>query len=117
MTSICGAVKEKAAECDDTTGKLTYLSFLSVLIAMEDTPTFEALERKLAYEDIRFYRSIARSELRKDLALRKKLEDEKKVQETRSSTSWTDWIWGASSSTNTQTEENNNNFHGTLSDE
>jgi vacuolar protein sorting-associated protein 13A/C len=56
------------------------------------------LEKKISYEDIRFYRSIARSELRKDGALRKQVEEEKKRQAAQSS-GWADWIpiWGASS--------------------
>ena len=37
----------------------------------------DALEKKLSYDDLRFYRSIARSQLKKDLAARKKLEEEK----------------------------------------
>lgn len=59
---------------------------------MED---FEALEKKLSYEDIRFYRSIARSRLKKDLAVRKKLEQEKKEQPQKQG--WTSWLWGTSS--------------------
>lgn len=52
------------------------------------------LEKKLSYEDIRFYRSVARSRLRKDEALRKKLEAEKKQQPQ--SQGWTSWLWGSS---------------------
>jgi vacuolar protein sorting-associated protein 13A/C len=54
------------------------------------------LEKKLPYEDIRFYRSIARSRLRKDQALLKKLEGEKQQQPAKQG--WTSWIWGSSSS-------------------
>ncbi|KAI6162193.1 vacuolar protein sorting-associated protein 13 [Pisolithus thermaeus] len=42
----------------------------------EGEALLQTLERKLSYEDIRFYRSIARSQLRKDAAQRKKLEEE-----------------------------------------
>ena len=58
----------------------------------------EALERKLSYEDIRFYRSISRSELRKDGALQKRVEEEKKRQATQTS-GWANWLpgWGSSS--------------------
>jgi vacuolar protein sorting-associated protein 13A/C len=55
---------------------------------------FESLERKLSYEDIRFYRSVARSRLRKDQALQRKLEEEKKRQSTKQG--WASWIWGSS---------------------
>ena len=56
----------------------------------------EALERKLSYEDLRFYRSIARSQLRKDMATRRKLEEERKRQQPQKQTSWSSWIWGSS---------------------
>ncbi|KAI0724570.1 vacuolar protein sorting-associated protein 13 [Cerioporus squamosus] len=59
---------------------------------------FEALERKLSYEDLRFYRSIARSQLRKDMATRRKLEEERKKQQPQKQTSWSSWIWGSSAS-------------------
>ncbi|KAI0275069.1 vacuolar protein sorting-associated protein 13 [Gloeopeniophorella convolvens] len=60
-----------------------------------------ALERKLSYEDIRFYRSISRSELRKDGALRKQVEEERKKQEAAQSSGWSSWLpgWGSSTST------------------
>ncbi|RDX55846.1 vacuolar protein sorting-associated protein 13 [Lentinus brumalis] len=57
---------------------------------------FEALERKLSYEDLRFYRSIARSQLRKDMATRRKLEEERRRQQPQKQTSWSSWIWGSS---------------------
>jgi vacuolar protein sorting-associated protein 13A/C len=58
------------------------------------------LEKKLSYEDIRFYRSISRSELRKDGTLQKQVEEEKKRQASQSS-GWTSWLpgWGSSSAT------------------
>ena len=64
----------------------------------KESSELEALERKLSYEDIRFYRSISRSELRKDGALQKRVEEEKKRQEMQTS-GWTSWLpgWGSSS--------------------
>jgi len=62
---------------------------------------FDALERKLPYEDLRFYRSIARSELRKDLASRRKLEEEKRKNQAQSG--WFGRLWG--SGTQEQQEE------------
>ena len=56
---------------------------------------FDALESKLSYEDLRFYRSIARSELRKDLASRRKLEEEKKKSQAQSGGGWLGWVWGS----------------------
>ncbi|KAG5647989.1 hypothetical protein DXG03_007023 [Asterophora parasitica] len=72
------------------------------LLAGAELHDLEALERKLSYEDIRFYRSIARSRLRKDEALRKKLEAERQPDPAKQS--WGSWLWG-SSSTNTSTED------------
>lgn len=54
---------------------------------------FDALERKLSYEDLRFYRSLARSELRKDLATRRKLEEERAKE--RAQAGWLGWVWGS----------------------
>ncbi|KAE9408077.1 vacuolar protein sorting-associated protein vps13 [Gymnopus androsaceus JB14] len=70
-------------------------------LSPSDTPDLESLERKLSYEDLRFYRSIARSRLRKDAALRKRLEAQK-PQEPKTQ-SWGSWLWG--SSTNEQKED------------
>ena len=64
----------------------------------QELSELDALERKLSYEDIRFYRSISRSELRKDGALQKQVEEERKRQATQTS-GWTSWlpVWGSSS--------------------
>ena len=58
------------------------------------------MEKKLSYEDIRFYRSISRSELKKDGTLQKQVEEEKKRQAALAS-GWTSWlpVWGSSSAT------------------
>lgn len=57
-----------------------------------------ALEQKLSYEDLRFYRSIARSKLRSDETLRKRLEAERQQQEQKDK-SWSSWLWGSTTST------------------
>ncbi|KAJ3515399.1 hypothetical protein NLJ89_g1777 [Agrocybe chaxingu] len=84
---------------------------LSPLIG-PDLQNFERLERKLVYEDIRFYRSIARSKLKKDIALRKKLEAEK-LQLQPQKQGWVGWLWG---STSTATPEDPT-FGGPMTDE
>ncbi|KAH7930968.1 vacuolar protein sorting-associated protein 13 [Leucogyrophana mollusca] len=66
-----------------------------------DSTYLAALERKLPYEDIRFYRSIARSRLRKDIAQRKKLEEERAEQQQQNR-GWTAWLWGSSQSNEPQ---------------
>ncbi|THV04954.1 vacuolar protein sorting-associated protein 13 [Dendrothele bispora CBS 962.96] len=72
-------------------------------LAGPDVQDLNALERKLSYEDLRFYRSIARSRLRKDTALRKRLEAEKAKQQE--SQSWGSWLWGSSSSSSSSTQD------------
>ncbi|KAG7099216.1 hypothetical protein E1B28_001083 [Marasmius oreades] len=84
---------------------------LSVL-AGPDVTEFENLERKLSYEDIRFYRSIARSRLRKDQALRKRLEEEKAKQKPQKQ-SWGSWLWGTSD----KASEDDAGFGGPMTDE
>lgn len=51
----------------------------------------------MLYEDIRFYRSIARSKLKKDAALRRKLDADKKQQPSQKQ-GWGSWLWGSSTS-------------------
>ncbi|KAF7310912.1 hypothetical protein HMN09_00634500 [Mycena chlorophos] len=77
-----------------------------------DVKTFEALEKKLSYEDIRFYRSIARSRLRKDMALRKRLEADKS-QSQPAKQGWGAWLWGSSATENQQDPT----FGGPMTDE
>lgn len=60
-----------------------------------DTALLNALECKLSYEDIRFYRSIARSRLRKDMELRKRLEEGRATQQQQHSAGWMSWLWGS----------------------
>ncbi|WPH02225.1 vacuolar protein sorting-associated protein 13 [Acrodontium crateriforme] len=60
----------------------------------EETAQLEALEHKLTYEDLRFWRSLAHNQLRKENAGVKKKEKPKAT--------WSSYIWGTSS---TETEE------------
>jgi len=60
-----------------------------------DIALLKALEWKLSYEDIRFYRSIARSRLRKDMELRKRLEEDRAKQQQQHSGGWMSWLWGS----------------------
>ena len=79
--------------CQSCSGRPIYLIDLP-----QDLEKLAELEGKLSYEDIRFYRSIARSRLKKDAALRKRLEDEKKQSEQQKQT-WSGWLWGSSADT------------------
>ncbi|KIY71623.1 vacuolar protein sorting-associated protein 13 [Cylindrobasidium torrendii FP15055 ss-10] len=87
------------------------LSTLTLVAEIED---LERLEEKLSYEDIRFYRSIGRSRLRKDEALRKRLEQDKAKQQPQAQ-SWSSWIWG--SSQEDKSRENDPAFGGPMSEE
>lgn len=60
----------------------------------EDAANLESMEKKLAYEDIRFFRSVARAKARQDEATRRKLEAEKRKNEAPRQT-WGEWLWGA----------------------
>ena len=52
------------------------------------------LEEKLSYEDLRFFRSLARSQLRKENVGVKKEEPQKQT--------WTQWMWGSGKQDQTQ---------------
>lgn len=77
----------------------------------------QGLEKKLAYEDLRFYRSIARSDVKKDLAARKQMEEEKKKQQPAADKGkgWGAWIWGSSGSSNATKSEDS--FDGTMTEQ
>ncbi|KAH9944371.1 vacuolar protein sorting-associated protein 13 [Epithele typhae] len=79
-----------------------------------DAGMLEALERKLSYDDLRLYRSIARSQLRKDMATRRKLEEERRRREPQKQQSWSTWIWGSSESGPSNDEAG---FSGEMTDE
>lgn len=66
-------------------------------ISLDDSAYLVDLERKLAYRDIRFYRSIARSEMRKERAAAKQDEEESKPAAAAGG-GWLGWVgWGAQS--------------------
>lgn len=51
------------------------------------------MEEKLSYEDIRFFRSVARVQAKKDAATRRKLEAERQKEQAGRQT-WNEWLWG-----------------------
>ena len=87
--------------------------FVSFISCPKDSQNLEELETKLTYEDIRFYRSIARSKFKKDMALRKKIEAEKSQQQ-RQNQSWGSWLWGSSAANAVQEDPT---FGGPMTDE
>ncbi|RCH94872.1 hypothetical protein CU097_000818, partial [Rhizopus azygosporus] len=62
----------------------------------EQTQALEQLERDLSFEDIRFYRSIAKGKLRKEKAKIDRENQKKKEENAKSS--WWGWITGSSQS-------------------
>ena len=61
-----------------------------------------SLEWNLSYEDIRLYRSLAKSELRKENAYAAEVKNSANANENAGS--WTSWIWGASNTTDSAAE-------------
>lgn len=60
---------------------------------LQDSTVLEEMEQGLTYEDIRFFRSVARAQAKKDAATRKKLEAERRKDQPQRQT-WGEWIWG-----------------------
>ncbi|CBF81629.1 hypothetical protein AN5579.2 [Aspergillus nidulans FGSC A4] len=56
------------------------------MLSAEETEEFNRLERKLSYEDIRFWRSLARNQLRKENV---------GVKKPPRQQTWSEWIWGS----------------------
>jgi vacuolar protein sorting-associated protein 13A/C len=80
---------------------------------------FRDLERKLSYEDIRFYRSIARSQLRKDIVAKKELQQQqvKTQSQAPSKQGWGTWIWGSASTQSSSQQADDPVFGaGTMTD-
>ncbi|TFK57082.1 DUF1162-domain-containing protein [Heliocybe sulcata] len=87
-------------------------------LAGNDLKMFEGLERKLSYEDIRFYRSIARSQLKKANAARRKIQEERNQQQAnRPRAGWGSWLWGSSGSDGSNTQETSSSFSGEMTEE
>ncbi|WVR05901.1 hypothetical protein IAU60_002927 [Kwoniella sp. DSM 27419] len=62
---------------------------------VEDGTAIAEIEAKSSYEDIRFFRSVARAKAKKDAATRRKLEAERLRDQPQKQT-WGQWIWGSS---------------------
>jgi vacuolar protein sorting-associated protein 13A/C len=65
-------------------------------LSADEQQSMTELEEKLTYEDLRFYRSLARSQMRKENVGVKKEEPKKQT--------WSQWIWGSGNS-NQSTEK------------
>ena len=65
-------------------------------LTADETNALDKLEHKLEYEDLRFWRSLARNELRKENALVKKSESTKQ--------GWGSWVWHGGRNPDAQTK-------------
>ncbi|KAG1472355.1 hypothetical protein G6F56_001588 [Rhizopus delemar] len=77
----------------------------------EQISALEELERLLSFEDIRFYRSMAKGKIRTK-KIKLDLENQKKKEEN-ANTSWWGWITGSSQTSNEHkdSEDTNGNIH------
>ncbi|KAE8396464.1 hypothetical protein BDV23DRAFT_423 [Aspergillus alliaceus] len=74
----------------------------------EDAGEFDRLQRKLSYEDIRFWRSLARNQLRKENV---------GVKKPARQQTWSEWIWGTKkeeSEEETMTEEQRQELYNAI---
>ena len=67
-------------------------------ISLSEDEDLKKLEWKLSYEDLRFYRSLARNQLKKEKVMVPK-------QEAPKAQGWGAWLWGTTTSTQKQEEE------------
>ncbi|KAI1343749.1 vacuolar protein sorting-associated protein 13 [Xylariaceae sp. FL0016] len=71
-------------------------------LSAEETEDLSRLEWKLGYEDLRFWRSLARNQLRKENAEALKNAPPKQEQQQ----GWVSWMWGSKPAQPTDTSEN-----------
>ncbi|KAI5294364.1 hypothetical protein KEM52_004170 [Ascosphaera acerosa] len=67
-------------------------------LAPDDQDAMTGLEEKYAYEDLRFWRSLARSQLRKERVETKHNQPQQQQKQT-----WSEWFWGAKKEAEDQT--------------
>lgn len=65
-------------------------------LSLDDSAVLFQLERKFSYEDIRWYRSLAESQLRKEKILTAAAAKSAGADSAKSQT-WTEYLWGTSS--------------------
>ncbi|KAI1272115.1 hypothetical protein F5Y07DRAFT_311873 [Xylaria sp. FL0933] len=71
-------------------------------LSPQETDDLNKLEWKLSYEDLRFWRSLARNQLRKENAQALKNAPPKTEQQQ----GWLSWVWGSKPAESTDTSEN-----------
>ncbi|KAL7419546.1 Vacuolar protein sorting-associated protein 13 [Cryptotrichosporon argae] len=60
-------------------------------LPVEEGTALAQLEHDLPYEDIRFFRSVARARAKRDAAVRKRLDEDRAKQQPQT---WGQWLWG-----------------------
>lgn len=78
----------------------------------EQLDALKQLEYDLSFEDIRFYRSIAKSKLRRE-KIRINKENEKKKAEN-AKVGWWGWLSGATPAANSQTQDTTDDDTGSI---
>ncbi|MCJ1358957.1 MAG: hypothetical protein MMC33_008957 [Icmadophila ericetorum] len=66
------------------------------VLSAADQESLAAMEEKLSYEDLRFWRSLARTQLRKENV---------GVKKPESKQTWTQWVWGSKKTESTKADE------------
>lgn len=64
-------------------------------LPVDEAAALSGIEVKSSYEDIRFFRSVARAKAKKDAATRRKMELERQKNQPQTQT-WGQWLWGSS---------------------
>jgi vacuolar protein sorting-associated protein 13A/C len=98
-------------------GEVGRCSRFSVILPnyLQDLEQFQALEIKLSYEDLRFYRSIGRSRMRKDQEKKKKIDEERKKEQSQKQ-GWGAWLWGSGADSGTAPKQDSL-FNGEMTEE
>ncbi|KAF3765567.1 vacuolar protein sorting-associated protein 13 [Cryphonectria parasitica EP155] len=74
-------------------------------LSADETEDFNKLEWKLDYEDLRFWRSLARNQLRKENAAA--LKNSQPKQEQQQQQGWVAWMWGSKPQEHTTASDEN----------
>lgn len=104
---VLAEVKQKRREwtwdyiLERRTDKIRYIQLykqktIAPPLSVEETEEFNNLEIKYNFDDLRFYRSLAKSELKKEKAQVKAAHVPKLVDN-----SWSSWLWGSSAKPDT----------------
>ncbi|CAN6662886.1 intermembrane lipid transfer protein Vps13p [Trichomonascus vanleenenianus] len=83
----------------------------------EDQELFDGFEKELDYDDLRFYRTLAKSELRKERAFIELQQKQQAQQQQSQAGGWYTWLWGTSAAGTASSEQTEEQSITTLTDE